>query len=205
MSRYPARLVDRWHDRVEPYPGQGILYWQVLTGRDPRVRAAVRDAQERLLAFPGLHLTPLRWLHATVLTLGSTYDISLDEAYDMLGAASESLAGTSPVQVAMERIAYSPEEILLELEPADLGPIREATQAAARKVLGREARAEVPWTPHTAIAYSTADQPAAPVIDALGHRLTRCDFTVDAVSLIIQFGPERDWDCRHLGSALLLG
>ncbi|HUA27724.1 MAG TPA: TauD/TfdA family dioxygenase, partial [Streptosporangiaceae bacterium] len=47
---------------------------------------------------------------------------------------------------------------------------------------------------HITVCYSTARQPAAPLIAALGENLPRCEVHVSALSLIIQRGPERLWD-----------
>jgi hypothetical protein len=44
--------------------------WHLLRGRHARVRTVVGDAQRRLTRFGGMHMTPARWLHATVLLAG---------------------------------------------------------------------------------------------------------------------------------------
>ena len=48
--------------------------------------------------------------------------------------------------------------------------------------------------PHITICYSTSSQPAKPIIEALGTQLPRCDVDIDSLSLVVQHGPERDWD-----------
>lgn len=208
MSPLPAQMVDRWRNRAEPQPGQGTFYWHMLVGRYPQAQAIAREAQSRLAPFAGLHFTPLRWLHITTLVVGSTDDISLDEAHDLLTETSGTLAALSPVHVSLERVVYHPQGILLGVEPSDLlAPIRDAVQAASKKITGRVGYTEGPatWAPHMTIAYSTADQPAAPLIDSLGTLIPRCELTIDSVSLVIQHGPERQWDWQHIGSAILLG
>jgi hypothetical protein len=45
--------------------------------------------------------------------------------------------------------------------------------------------------PHITICYSTADQPARPLIDALGLELPSRDVQISALQLVIQRGPER--------------
>jgi hypothetical protein len=50
------------------------------------------------------------------------------------------------------------------------------------------------WRPHVTIGYSTSGQPAKPIIDALGTHLPGCDIDIDALSRVIQRGPERAWD-----------
>ena len=55
------------------------------------------------------------------------------------------------------------------------------------------------WRPHITICYSTSSQPAKPIIDALGTRLPECDIDINALSLVIQHGPERAWDWSTRG------
>jgi hypothetical protein len=50
------------------------------------------------------------------------------------------------------------------------------------------------WSPHVTICYSTANQPARPIIDALGLQLPSRTMHVSALSLVIQHGPEREWN-----------
>jgi hypothetical protein len=112
-------------------------------------------------------MTPVRWLHMTVLLAGIVLDASQASA---------------------------------------LNPVFEAAQAATRAVTG--AAAEIPalsWRPHLTLCYSTSEQPAPPVIDALGKELPACEVTIDKLSLIIQRGPELLWDWRQVGTAGLRG
>jgi hypothetical protein len=53
------------------------------------------------------------------------------------------------------------------------------------------------------ISYSTGKQPMAPIAAALGHQVPRCDMTVRAVSLVIEWGPERLWNWEPVGMANL--
>ncbi|MCG5220316.1 2'-5' RNA ligase family protein [Streptosporangium sp. KLBMP 9127] len=208
MSPLPVEMVDRWRDRAEPQPGEGTFYWHMLVGRYPQVRAIAREAQDRLTQFSGLHFTPAKWLHMTALAVSSTDSMSLDQGHAILVETSRLLATAPPIPVTLSRILYHPQAIMLAAEPsALLQPVRDAVQSATQAITGRQGNTEGPtaWTPHVTIAYSTADQPAAPLIDALGRRLPPCDVTIDSVSLVIQHGPERLWDWQHIGSALLLG
>jgi hypothetical protein len=44
------------------------------------------------------------------------------------------------------------------------------------------------------VSYSTADQPAGPIIAALGTSIRSRHLQIRSVSLVIQWGPERLWD-----------
>jgi len=59
------------------------------------------------------------------------------------------------------------------------------------------------WIPHITVCYSTAHQPAAPLIAALGESLPRCDIQISAFSLMIQRGPERHWDWSTIATIRL--
>lgn len=212
MSPLPDHLIDRWKDRPEPAPGHGAVYWHVLLGHDPQVRAIARQAQERLATFRGLHMTPLKWLHMTVLAAGPARDTETGALAHMLDVASQSLSDEPPVSVSLGKILYHPEAIVLAAQPvAALTPLREAAQKATRLV-GHGRAADRPtdepsqaWFPHVTLCYSTMRQPAGPIVAALGRELPSCTVSIDALSLVIQRGAERDWDWRPVGTACLLG
>ena len=56
------------------------------------------------------------------------------------------------------------------------------------------------WQPHATIAYSTAEQAAAPIIASLGKELRVTAALISAVSLVIQWGPERLWNWEPIGT-----
>ena len=196
MKTLPAHMTSRWQHRDEPEPGEGTVYWHMLMRDCPPADSLARQAQQRLSHFSGLHMTPLRWLHATTMIAGPAADFTEDQLARMAEAASELLAHMSPVTVALGRILYHPEAIMLGMTPAQaLAPIRQAARAATQKVMNCQSPDDTPcWTPHITICYSTSDQPAAPIIAALGHQLPSCNIQIDALSLVIQHGPERRWD-----------
>ena len=207
MSPLPARFTDRWGDHREAPSFQDAVCWHLLPGGQAPVRALARDAQQRLARFSGLHATPLRWLHVTVFLAGSAAGITEGSMNEMLSRARLPLSGTAPVTVTLKRVLYHPEGIALDVSPAGaLSPVFEAAQAATREVTGAAARSPASsWLPHMTLCYSTGQQPAAPVIAALGRELPGCELTIDKLSLVIQRGPEllRDW--RPVGTADLPG
>lgn len=186
-------------------PGQGQLYWHVLFHDHPEVRATAREAHQRLAGLPGLHLVPHQWLHLTTLIAGLKDEITDEQVNVMLVEADRLLSRIRPITVTLGRVLYHPEALLLEARPADaLTPMREAVQAATRIATGREGvLAHTPWTPHVTVAYSSAVQPAAPVIAALGRRLPDCEVTVRGISLVLQDGPEYAWDWRPIAEVPL--
>ena len=205
MNGLPDEMIDRWHDRVEPAAGEGLCYWHMLVGADPGVRAMAHEARRRLAPFAGLHLTPPERLHMTVLIAGLASEIGRDQAERMAAAAARILADVPPITVTIGKILYHPEAIMLAARPADaLMPVLEAAREATRQVTGNPGRSGsklASWTPHVTIAYSTARQPAGPIINALGMALPERDVMITAVSLVNQRGAERDWNWHELCSA----
>lgn len=201
MSPLPVRMIDRWNERVEPEAGSGTIYWHMLVGDDSKVRDIAREAQERLAGFDDLHMTPQQWLHMTVLVVGSTNDIPAQSRTDLIAEASRLLSGIRPIKVTFSRILYHPEAIMLNVHPQHvLHPVFSALQAATRNVLDHGGIVESGnWVPHVTIAYSTAEQPAGPIIAALGRELPARDVVIGNVSLVIQDGPERAWNWHPVG------
>ena len=42
MNGLPAEMIDRWQDRAEPAPGEGLIYWHMLVGTNPVCVASQR-------------------------------------------------------------------------------------------------------------------------------------------------------------------
>ena len=205
MSPLPTRMVDRWADRPEPGPGEGVLYWHVLLGMNPDVRALAHLAQEKLESIPGLHLVPLDHLHMTVLAVGPTDDLAEDVTDALVAEAGRRLEGLGPIAVQLGRLLFHPMAVMLAVRPTDaLLPVFKSICDATRHVTGRDAVLEhEPWTPHVTLAYSEADQPAGPIVAALGRELPGCEVAVSAVNLVEQQGPEREWDWQTVGEVRL--
>jgi 2'-5' RNA ligase len=190
-------MIDRWQDRAEPATGEGLIYWHMLVGTDPEVIALAREARRKLVAFTGLHMTPYVWLHITALIAGPASEIGDEGVQQMASVAGRLLADIPPIHVTIGKILYHPEAIMLAVRPPEaLLPVFEAVQGATREVTGSPGRAgnKLPWAPHITIAYSTALQPAEPIIKSLGRSLPERKVQISQVSLVVQRGPERNWD-----------
>jgi 2'-5' RNA ligase len=207
MSSIPAETRNRWCSRAELDSGKGAIYWHMLFRDYPAVRATATKAQARLASFRDLHMTPEEWLHATALVAGTTDDISSEDLDLMLSGARQHLSRIQPISVAISKILYHPEAIMLGFTPEGaLDPIHQAVRQVTFAVTGRTGSGTGPagrWTPHITISYSTGSQPMAPIAEALGREVPRCDITVRAVSLVIQWGPERLWNWQPVGTASL--
>lgn len=197
MNPLPDEMINRWEDRPELGPGEGLIYWHMLLGGNPDVVALAKEAQQRLEPFPGLHMTPLRWLHMTALIAGSASEFTRDQIEEMAVAASRLLANVPPISVTVGKILYHPEAIMLAAEPGDaLAPVLNAVREATREVTGSSGMDgnKLPWRPHITIAYSTSRQPAGPIVTELGSSLPRRKVQINSVSVVNQIGAERTWD-----------
>ncbi len=206
MTTLPAQMIDRWHNRAEPRPGEGTVYWHMLMKDHLPVVDMAQDAQQRLARFPGLHMTPLERLHVTALLAGPSDRFSQDELGRMIKMASAMLSKTPAITVTVGGILFHPEAIMLGVKPKRaLTPIHNAVQAATRAVTGgHEPHHTSPrWIPHVTVCYSTSDQAMAPVAAALRPHLWECQIHVSTVSLIIQDGPERLWNWHTVGAVRL--
>ena len=203
----PDETRDRWSNRAELDSGTGAVYWHILFRDYPAVRATARKAQARLASFRDLHMTPEEWLHASALVAGTTDDISTEDLDLMLSEARQHLAGIRPIDVTVSGVLYHPEAIMLGFTPEGaLDPIHRAVRQATLTVTGRTGSVTGPaarWTPHITISYSMGIQPMAPIATALGRDVPSCDITVGAVSLVVQWGPERLWNWQPVGTASL--
>jgi 2'-5' RNA ligase len=200
-------MTDRWQNRAEPAPGQGVLYWPVLMRDHPEVADLARQVRQRLAGFSGLHFTPLNWLHITTLVAGPADDFSPSQLQQMIQTAGVLLADTPPVTATLGRIGYHPEAIVVTITPAEaLLPIHDAARTATAQAYanGPQDDQGPNWMPHVTICYSTASQPAAPIIDALGLELPSRQIQINTLSLVIQHGPERDWNWTTVGTIRLL-
>jgi 2'-5' RNA ligase len=205
MTAWPGQMIDRWHDRTEPGPGEGDVYWHMLMKDHPQVIDLARDTQQRLAGFPGLHMTPLERLHITTLLAGPADHFAEDQLQQMIATALAMLADTPAVTVTIGGIVYHPEALMLDVKPKRaLAGVHDAVRAATRAVTGHDLDSASPrWIPHITVCYSTADQAMAPIIAALGPQQRKCRIQITTVSLVIQHGPERLWDWRTVGAVHL--
>jgi 2'-5' RNA ligase len=209
MSQLPAQFTNRWKGSRPGSSYEDAVCWHLLLGGHAEVQAAAADARHRLAGFAGLHMTPPRWLHVTVLRAGAAGQISEGDMEQMIARAQSALARTPPVTVTLQRVLYHPEAIALGVSPASaLAPLLAAARTATRGVPGADLtgdQREERWIPHLTLCYSTTQQPAAPVITALGKTLPAREVTIREMSLVVQEGLEPLWNWRIAGSARLLG
>lgn len=181
-------------------PGQGRLYWHVLLGGDPAARSIVQEAHDRLAGLAGLDFVPHEFIHLTVLIAGYSHEITDHQVSVMAAEAQRRLAREKPVTVTLSRVLFHPEAVVLKARPGErLRSLLRVAQLATRAATGRDGvLAHDTWIPHVTVAYSNADGPAEPIIDALGKELPARDVTIRSMHLVDQDGPETAWNWRLL-------
>jgi hypothetical protein len=163
MTALPTQMIDRWEHRADQAPGQDVVYWHVLMRDHPEVIALARHAQQRLATFPGLHMTPLKWLHMTTMVAGPAERFTPGQLDRMAETAAKLLADVPPITVTLGRILYHPEAIMLGVGSAKaLAPIRNAA-ATATNLVTSDRRIEAtsrtgPPTSQSATASRTSPQ-----------------------------------------------
>lgn len=207
MSPLPMRMRDRWLGRSECAVGSGKIYWHILMHSYPEARAAAMDARRTLSGFNGFHMTPLKWLHISTLVAGSTDEVNRGQMLAMVSEARRLLGNVAPISVALGKVFYHPEAIALRVEPVEaLMPMFSAAQSATLQSLGHVGDGgdiHSSWMPHMTVSYSTSDQPAQPIISALGRSVGERQILIDSLTLVIQWGPERSWEWERVGTVYL--
>lgn len=198
----PDQMTNRWARRRDPEPGEQTLYWHVLMRDHPEVGKLAEQARHRLAPFDGLHMTPTECLHMTTLVAGPADWFSKEQRQQMIQTASDQLADVPPVTVSLSKIVYHPEAIIFAVTPgAALAALRSAAIAATRAAGCDAIGHDEEWRPHVTLCYSTSDQPARPIVDALGMSLPENTIAVRRLSLVIQTGSELAWDWSIVGTA----
>ncbi|MFA1545396.1 2'-5' RNA ligase family protein [Actinomadura chokoriensis] len=188
VSPMPDRMSDHWWWRPGVRPGRRLLVWHILPDDQPEVRDLVHRLQGRLTGLDGLDIIPAEWLHMTTQIVGFDDEIPADEAAAMVARAAARLAAIPPVEVQLGKVWMHSEAVMLGVRPPDgLHPIRQAIrEAVAGTVSVHQLADELAWTPHVSVAYSNADRPAQPVIEALDPRPEAVPMRVAQIHLVAQ-------------------
>jgi 2'-5' RNA ligase len=206
MSQLPTRMANHWWQRPGRLPGRILYQWHLAFHDQPKVVELVEMAQSRLKGLPGLDMVDPHLLHLTTFIVGFADEISQSAVDKMVLAARERLADVAPIPVSLGRVGYHPQAVALVVEPLDaLNPILDAVREATAAI-GVEGHTDTnPWIPHVSVAYSHADGPAAPIIDALGHWLPKTQVAIKSISLVSQTQVGRSWQWQPVAEAQLLG
>jgi hypothetical protein len=204
VSPIPAQMTSHWWQRPGRRPGREQYHWHMLFHDQPAERELVAAAQARIVGLTGLDLIQAPWLHMTTYVVGFADEVADSAVEEMTDEARRRLSAISPIRVALGRVGYAAEAIVLTAEPFDaLTPVLDAVREASRAA-GCEGHADTdPWLPDISIAYSSAAIPTAPIIAALGRWLPRTEITIRSVSLVAQTQVGRPWQWRPVAEVFL--
>ena len=206
MTPLPTQMENHWWQRPGRLPGRILYQWHLTFHDQPKVIELVKLAQARLEGQPGLDMVEPHLLHLTTLIVGFADEILESVVDKMVSGARERLSTVGPIPVTLGRVGYHPQAITLMVEPLDaLNPILNAVRGATAAI-GVEGHTDTdPWIPHISVAYSHADGPAAPIIDALGHSLPHTQVTIRSISLVSQTQVGRSWQWQPVAEVHLTG
>jgi 2'-5' RNA ligase len=161
-------MRDHWWWRPGWRVGRTFYTWHLTFERSPDVHRLTAEYEEAL-DVPGLDVIPPRWLHLTMQGIGFTDEVSPQDAGAITESARDRLAELAPFDATLGPAVIDPEVVRLRVTPAEpVARVRAAIRAAIADVWGpdRVPENEAGFTPHVSLAYSSADGPAEPIIQA---------------------------------------
>jgi 2'-5' RNA ligase len=160
-----------------------------------------------VMSLAGLDLIPHGWLHLTVQGVGMVADVPTAQRDAIVAAVRTELAALRPPVVTFHEPVVRPEAIALPPAPVEqVQQLRAAIRTGMAAVRG-DAVPESPsgFQPHVSIAYVSEDQPAAPVIRALGQApaVEPVTTTLTTVSLIEMHRDRRMYEWQTVAAAAI--
>ncbi len=190
---HAERMRDHWWWRPGWRAGRRFYTWHITFGDDTDLHELVKKYQAAL-DMSGVDLIPSEWLHLTMQGVGFTDEVDETDVKQIVQAARQRCADLAPFEVTFERPLVEPEAIMFRVTPAEpVRRLRAAIREAIADVWGADNVPEAEgFAPHVSLAYSNADGPAQPFIDALGGvRAEPVTVTVRAAQLIVLNRDER--------------
>jgi 2'-5' RNA ligase len=164
-----GRMRDHWWWRPGWQVGRSMYTWHMTFDGQDALHELTERYQSALTPLPGLDIIPLKWLHLTMQGVGFTDEVQSQDLTEIVSKARKRLATRRPVTFEAGTLIVDPEAVMFPVAPADeLRRVRADIRAAITDVWGAGRVPDAPeWTPHVSIAYSNAEGPAAPLLDAL--------------------------------------
>ncbi|MGC9667946.1 2'-5' RNA ligase family protein [Planosporangium sp. 12N6] len=171
---YVDQLRDHWWWRPGWRAERHFYACHFTFDDQPDLQRLVAEYQDPLREIRGLDLIPARWLHLTMQGIGFVDEVEANHVAALAAAAAEKLATVPAPVVTFHRPVIRSEAVYLPAQPADgVHAVRSAVREAISEVLGESGlegtQSVSGYRPHVSLAYSNADQPAAPILDALSQ------------------------------------
>lgn len=199
------RTADHWWWRPGWSTGRRFLTWHLTFEHAPEVHRLAEAYRKRLALLPGLDLIPDRWLHLTMQGLGFVDEVAQDDVDAIVAIARAHLALVPAFDVVIDRPAFTPEAIRWEAAPgAPVEAVRDAIRTAIGTVWKDVPERREGFGPHISIAYSNADLPAGPVLDALAAEPSApATARITSAELILLGRDSRMYEWETVASLLL--
>jgi 2'-5' RNA ligase len=168
--KHANQLRDHWWWRPGWHLGTRFLTWHLTFDAYDDLHRLIHTYQNSVRARPGIDLVPSRWLHLTMQGVGTVQDVPKHTLDHIVTATRERFAMLRPIEVRFHKPVVRPEAIALPPTPVEpVQRLRAAIREAMAQVLDHDGVPEAAdgFQPHISLAYVSADQPAAPIIEQL--------------------------------------
>ncbi|MBR7678005.1 2'-5' RNA ligase family protein [Streptomyces daliensis] len=161
-------MADHWWWRPGWRVGRRFHTWHLTFEDQPDVQRFVAAYRDALTGLEGLDLIPDRWLHLTMQGVGFTDEVSATDLEAIVDAVRARLLRIPAFDIHFTKASVTPEAVESFAEPAErVRDVRNAVRAGIADVWGHVPEAADGFKPHVSVAYSSADGPAAPVLEAV--------------------------------------
>ncbi|MEU3984432.1 2'-5' RNA ligase family protein [Streptomyces sp. NPDC026672] len=190
MTTEPSSMRNHWWWRPGWSVGRRFYTWHITFEGQHDVHRLAAEYRSALTPLePALTLIPDQWLHLTMQGINFVEEIAESDIEAVVGAARSRLSAVPAFDVQFGPETIDSEAVLLPARPSEpVRSVRNAIRAAMADVLGAPNVPEQAdgFTPHMSVAYSAADGPVAPIVEALATLDTRsAPAHISAAELIV--------------------
>ncbi|MFJ9719935.1 2'-5' RNA ligase family protein [Streptomyces sp. NPDC101213] len=201
-----ASMRDHWWWRPGWDVGRRFYTWHVTFDGQDEVHALADEYRSALAPLgESLTLIPDRWLHLTMQGVGFVNEVADADVQAIVERARARLAQVPAFDVQLGPAFVDPEAVLLPARPDEpLQQVRRAVRAAIGDVMDEVPEEADGFRPHVSVAYSAAEGPAEPVVQALaglGERSARV--RISAADLIVIHRDNRMYEWETYASVAL--
>ncbi|MFI9343309.1 2'-5' RNA ligase family protein [Streptomyces sp. NPDC052773] len=169
MKPEPESMRNHWWWRPGWSVGRRFYTWHLTFEGQTDVHRLAGEYRAALAPLGDL-LTPIpdRWLHLTMQGIGFVGEAKEPDVHAIVEVARERLAAVPSFDIRIGPVVLHSEAVLLPVHPdGPVRQVRDAIRASIGEVLGEVPEKAESFTPHVSVAYSAADGPAAPIMEAL--------------------------------------
>ncbi|MFE0357520.1 2'-5' RNA ligase family protein [Streptomyces nigra] len=169
MTTEPNGMRNHWWWRPGWNVGRRFYTWHLTFEGQQDVHRLAAEYRSALAPLePALTLIPDQWLHLTMQGINFIDEIDETDVDAVVAAARPRLAAIPAFDAQFGPAIIDPEAVLLPAQPSEpVRAVRNAVRAAIADVLSDVPEQADGFRPHMSVAYSAADGPKAPIVEAL--------------------------------------